>query len=285
MKNVSFINRAHTLCYFLLLIGLGAVSSCEKSAKSDRSLQTVSLNQFATTNENLAAAGIDTAGLVAWFDFNNGSLKDKSSYNNRIIFNNAQHADDRNDVANNAYYFNGENSYMEVANSPSLNPSKAITLFTIVKVTDFYAGVCHNNRILCKGYFDDDPGFYDMDFADALYTNHTNCAQAVDKAHQSFDANFCRTGATDSTAFVQTNHWYHLIYTYQKKVGKLYIDGKLVSVYNGGGNFAANNYNLYFGTANKYQHQYPYWFNGTIDQVGIFNVAINETQVARLSNF
>ncbi len=284
MKNIFFINHARAVFYFLLLFNLLTTSSCEKGAQSDISLQMASLNQSAASSENFAAAGIDTAGLVAWFDFNNGSLKDKSSYYNKIIFNNAQRANDRNDVANNAYYFNGKNSYMEVANSPSLNPSKAITLFVIVKISDFYAGKCHNNRILCKGYFDDDPGVYTMDFSDALYTNHTNCGQAVDKAHQSFDGTFCGTGATDSTQFVQANHWYHLIYTYQNKAGKLYVDGKLISVYNGGGFFSSNNYNLYFGTTNKYQHQYPYWFNGTIDQVGIFNTAINETQVTRLSN-
>ncbi len=60
----------------------------------------------------------DTAGLVAYYNFNGGNLNDSSGHHNNISFNNATLTSDRLGNANNAYLFDGTSSYMTVPNSP-----------------------------------------------------------------------------------------------------------------------------------------------------------------------
>ena len=92
-----------------------------------------------------------TDGLVAYYNFNNGSLKDSSGKGNHISFSNAVKTTDRFGTANNAYLFNGTGSYMQVPNSASLNREGVITLMAILKMNGFYNGACHGNQIFQKG--------------------------------------------------------------------------------------------------------------------------------------
>ncbi len=285
------LQRSHALISLPLALaaGLFLFYSCTKEAKSSGSIQALSTAE--TINSTAALpAGIDTAGLVAWYDFNSGSLKDKSSYHNDIKFNSAAKTTDRNGETNNAYYFGGHN-YMRVPNSPSLNPAKDITLFAIVKVSDFNEGLCHGNRIFNKSYDDNEQGDYFMDFNDNFGTNGMNCSQDVVKTRESFTVSFGNGGegrstfGVDTTAFVQTGHWYHLVFTYSKGVSHFYIDGQLVYSTLKKAVTSPNSEDLYIGMENKANKKFPYYFNGTIDQIGIFNVALNADQVARLSAY
>ncbi len=272
----------------LLTAGFG-LNSCTKEANNSNISQSVNAEESLSL-ASVASSGIDTAALVGWYDFNGGNLHDKSSYHNDIKFNNAQLTADRNGAAHNAYYFGGHN-YMRVPNSASLNPDKAITMFAIVKVADFYEGKCHANRILDKGYNDQQPGVYYLTFDDGFYTHQMNCSQDVDKEHEFFSGGYgnFNTGRFnaegDTTAFIQNDHWYHLVYTFAKGVGHFYVNGKLTQTNTGSVQFSGNGDDLYIGAGNQYNSQYPYWFTGTIDQIAIFNVALNAEQVARLSSY
>ena len=276
-----FISRRNV---FLALSSIVILSACQKESKPNPSPAFESTSREAQSITSLASK-IDTGGLVAWYSFDSGSLRDISSYHNKVIFNNAQPTTDRNGSANNAYYFDGASSYMEIKNSPSLSPDKEITLFAIVRFDDFYEGKCHGNRILFKGYDDFSSGAYYLGSSDGYYTGQQNCSQPVDKAHQSFETKFATTGVGDTASFVQTGHWYHLVYTFGKGTTKFYVDGKLVNSQSQRLFTASNNDNLYIGVMNKYNTQYPYWFHGSVDQVAIFNRALNETQVSKLSAY
>jgi hypothetical protein len=83
-------------------------------------------------------------GLVAYYTFTNGSLKDSSGNGNDIFFNNATQAPDRFGKANNAFQFNGSSSYMQIHNSVSLNPN-FISIMAIVKPIAFYKGASATN--------------------------------------------------------------------------------------------------------------------------------------------
>lgn len=285
MKHLLFIYPSFIFTSLLLVVCLFMIASCSKDMQgSSTTSLSQSLDQPTVTKPSLSNA-IDTGGLVAWFDFDNGSLQDKSTYHNRIIFNNATPAPDRNGVANNAYAFNGNGSYMRIKDAPSLNPASAITLFLIVNVNDFYAGPCHGNRIINKNFYDSDPGAYIVGCSDDYYTQSMNCSLDVDKAHETFEASYSAAGVTDTAHYVQTGHWYHLVYTYSNGVAKFYVDGVLTGTDNNRVTLADNGYDVFIGTSNKGNRQFPYWFNGTVDQIGIFNVALNALQVARLSSY
>ena len=91
-----------------------------------------------------------TDGLVAYYNFNGGSLKDSSGHGNDIFANSATKTADRFGNANNAYLFDGLSNSMEIHHSTSLNLD-SITMFAIIKPNGFYSGPCAGNYIISKG--------------------------------------------------------------------------------------------------------------------------------------
>lgn len=87
-------------------------------------------------------------------------------------------------------------------------------------------------------------------------------------------------GPLSSTGFTpQSNEWYHLVTTYTSSSNswKIYIDGSL------------NNQTIFgvglFDKTNNWQIGYAYGgtgFNGSIDEVRIYNRALSEDEVTRL---
>src|SRR6187397_3320545 len=83
-----------------------------------------------------ATAQVDLSkGLMAYYPFN-GNANDASGNGNNPIFNNATLTADYYGNTNSAYYFNGVNNYIEIPNSPSLNPAE-FTLCAMVNVQGF----------------------------------------------------------------------------------------------------------------------------------------------------
>ena len=271
--------RSVPLSYAVLVFScLLVLSACQKESQTSDGLSTTSREAIGFSS--LSSAKIDTSGLVAWYNFDGGSLTDLSTYHNKIVFNNATPAPDRNGIANNAYYFSGNGCHMQVKNSPSLSPTSQVTLFAIMKFDDFYEGACHGNNIICKGL----DNSYFIRAYDGYYHSGTSCYQNVDKAHETFQSSFKYVTTEDTTRqYIQTGKWYHVVYTFGFGTAKMYVDGKLVGVTNDHiDNVQPNGYDLYIG-GGLAEFGYPYWFHGTIDQVAVFNRTLNEDQVAKLS--
>ena len=154
------------LTLFILLFSVETnFSSCQKEVLTDTLYirDTINIKDTVHIVDSINCSCYDlTDGLVAYYNFNNGSLHDSSGKNNNIIFSNATKTSDRFGNAQNAYLFNGTSSYMRVSNSTSLNPKGAITLMGIVKMNGFYTGLCHANQIFQKGTVDQDQGVYSL---------------------------------------------------------------------------------------------------------------------------
>ena len=106
---------------------------------------------------NISSSQVNlNSGLVAYYPFN-GNADDASGNGNNAIFNNATLTTDRFGVPNSAYYFNGIDNYMQIANSLSLVPQE-LSLCAIIKPLGFYTGPCYNSCIIDKGSPDYIPG-------------------------------------------------------------------------------------------------------------------------------
>ena len=223
------------------------------------------------------------SGLVAYYNFNGGNLNDSSGYNNNIVFNNAIPTTDRNGVPNNAYLFDGSTSYMEVANSPSLNPEN-ITLYAIFKVNGFYAGEDHGNFILQKDW-DQADGQYILQ-----YTDFVNPTGLPDTLHEIFDAGYGNDNNTPNTAgvkstniYVTTGTWYRLAYTYDGMVANLYLNGNLIGTTSKlSVPFSPNTADLHIGRNEDPSGLFPFWFNGVIDEIRIYNRALTSKEIGSL---
>ncbi|HEY0676908.1 MAG TPA: LamG domain-containing protein [Chitinophagaceae bacterium] len=222
-------------------------------------------------------------GLVMYLPFN-GNTQDESGYGNHAINTNATLTTDRNNNQGKAYLFNGVNAFMRVPNSASLNPDR-ITMMAIVKVNGFYQGKCHGNTILNKGNASaNPPSSIRLGFVDEM-ANGFNCnSTVVDSLKQMFTADFAFNGTVDiplKGPFIEKNKWYCITYTYDGAIAKLYIDGVVTSSRNGSGTFIPAADDLFIGKDNN-SPLFPYWLNGAIDELRIYNRALNQDEVKAL---
>ncbi|HMH20729.1 MAG TPA: LamG domain-containing protein [Puia sp.] len=270
--------------FFVFLVSTTPFSGCKKEVTHD----TVIVKHDTTIIKHDTLVKTDsiydiTEGLVAYYNFNGGTVKDSSGYNNHIVYNNATVTADRFGRAGNAYLFNGSSSYMRVANSASLNPN-SITLQAIVKINSFLIASCHINNIIGKGWPDYANGWSVLRFADPLPCGGAN---AVDSAHEYFygafgDNNPGGTGtySQPDTIAAKTGIWYTLTYTYDGMVSKFYINGVLKDSRIKTAIYTPNSNDIFIG---KYEDpSWPYWFSGVIDDVRIYNRALGQGAVTQL---
>jgi hypothetical protein len=273
--------------YLLFFLGGTSFSGCKKTEIiHDTTIRVV----HDTTIHNIhdTTTRVDTIydvkdGLVAYYNFNGGNLNDSSGFNNHIVFNNATKTADRFGNSNNAYLFDGSSNYMRVSNSPSLNPDN-ITLFAIIKINGYNNSLCHANQILGKGYPDYVNGFYNLRFND--YS--TSCVSAPNINNEIFSGEYgddnpqgADAGVGSDTVFAKPGQWYYVVFTYDGITAKLYINGQLKNAVQKSVPFTDNSYNLFIG-----RHEdppYPYYFNGIIDEIRIYNRALPAGAIRQLS--
>jgi Concanavalin A-like lectin/glucanases superfamily len=232
------------------------------------------LVQFCTAQVNL------DKGLQAYYPFN-GNASDESGNNNNPIFNNATITADRFGNPNSAYHFNGVFQYMRIPNKPSLNFRNEISLSLWVRPTGFNYDICHASQLISKGGGNYNPGNYALRFDDALYTLGTGCDGAVcDTLHQ----NFRGTGTVLKPYggdFIKKNQWYNVLYTNDGRTARLYVDCQLKYEVIFPETFT-NDEDLFFGKSDD--DIFPFWLNGDLDDIRIYNRALNDKEIFSLCN-
>jgi hypothetical protein len=213
-------------------------------------------------------------GIVAWYTFSENA-RDSSGNNNDPIVNNISFTNDRFGNPNAAGLFNGKDNYIRVKNSSSLCPDE-LTIAIIVKPMGFYNGLCYNNSLLDKGAWDYKPGAYSLRFTAGEHTLG-DCRDG-DSAHQNFAGmTGANGGHTSQSIYVVPGTWYYVVYTYSKTQSRLYIDGELISSAPAKGKLGKNSEDLFIGK--KDNAQYPYWFNGVMDEIRIYKRSLSPDEV------
>ncbi len=217
-------------------------------------------------------------GLKAYYPFT-GNANDVSGNNNNPVFNNATLTADRFGNANSAYRFNGTSSYMRIPNNPTLNmPSGQISLSVWVKPTGYWMFDCKNNAIIMKLSADYEDGNYSLRFVDWPNgcTNNNNYDNEKFGGITGSGAN--GGGVVANTPTVQLNQWYNVVYTNDGIKSKIYVNCILRdSSINVGPADLSNSSDLFFGHLNS--PAFPYWLNGDLDEVRIYDRALNQDEV------
>ncbi len=227
---------------------------------------------------NAAIAQVNlTLGLRAYYPFT-GNANDISGNNNNPSFNNATLTADRFGNTNSAYQFNGIDNYIRIPNSPSINPTTQISVCAWVKVSSFYPGVCHGNNIVMKGDDDYLTGNYMLRYDDYAFTNGQNCPNPIpDVTHQNFYGINTVIPAGGYNPFINTTQWFNVVYTCDGTTAKIYVNCELKVSSPANGITFSNSYDLFLGKMNN--PSFPYWFNGVMDEIRIYNRAINADEV------
>lgn len=224
-------------------------------------------------------------GLVLHLPFN-GNSNDVSGNGNNGIITGATLTNSQNGSVNSAYSFNGISDFIQIANSASLNfPNDSFTLYALVKPTGFYSGSCHGNIILDKGSNDNIPGWYELGFSDVFSSTFTNCNSPLNTSQQTFSSlryNATSSGGVNFNQYLSLNNWYCVIAISDGLTINTYVNGTLVLSRNIGGPLGANSDILTIGKKNN--ATYPYWFKGIMDEIRIYNRAINVQEINALCN-
>jgi PKD repeat protein len=217
--------------------------------------------------------------LVAFYPFN-GNFEDESGNGNHPAKVKAELTTDRNGKQKSACLFNGKNSFIRIANNSTINFRGPFSMSAWVMINGFYEGLCHGNRIVMKGPYDYLDGNYMLTFDDNYSSKGGNCYTAKpDKARQSFYA----AGASPAGAnYIKPGTWYLLTYTYDGNKANLYVNCVLSASGTLRNYQFSNRYDLFLGKMDN--DQYPYWFNGVLDEFRMYKRALSVEEIRVLCN-
>jgi hypothetical protein len=222
-------------------------------------------------------------GLVGWWPFN-GNANDESGNGNNGTINGATLTTDRFGVVNNAFGFDGINSFIEIINSNSIQPANAISIsaWTLIEPNQSFGNF---TRIISK--IQSEPQNF------ATYQLITGASSELGKTGVTI-----RTGSGNSQltqgvyAWSGTNsnnivsQWQHIVGTYDGSTLKFYQNGILISETAITGGLFYDSGNLWFGKGKSgaFAPGSDIFFKGKIDDIGIWNRALTECEIADLYN-
>jgi PKD repeat protein len=218
-------------------------------------------------------------GLVAYYPFN-GNTNDESGNRHHPTEANITFAADRFGNKNAAGAFNGRNNFVQIRDHADFHFRKGFSISAWVLVKGFYEGKCHGNRILMKGSAEYLKGNYALTFDDNKSSNGSNCdIERPDKLRQSF---YAASASPVTNDYVVPGKWYLLTYTYDGTNAVLYVNCKLQAKGVARNNDFSNRYDLFLGKMDN--SQYPYWFNGLMDEVRLYNRPLTKDEISFLCN-
>lgn len=215
---------------------------------------------------------VPTNGLVGYWPFS-GNANDISGNANNGTNNGATLTTDRFGNVNSAYSFDGSTSKIKVPHNNSLN-AYPITISTWIKSQSNMGGIvskyvgCSDNGWSIHSNNNKISGYY-YNFAGGSYVN--------------FDPN-------TSAININDNSWHQVVETYDTLGGKIFIDGNLISTVSfsgtGTSSVCSTIADLYFGyrvPGNPVSCvNYNYFFQGIIDDIGIWNRALTSNEILGL---
>ncbi|MBE7444943.1 MAG: LamG domain-containing protein [Planctomycetia bacterium] len=197
------------------------------------------------------------------FDEKSGSTaKDYSGNGNTgILFNGTVWTKGK---INNALFFDGVNDYVEVPNSESINPSKAVTVSAWIY--PIAPGQSQDSKIISKRHQTLSNDNYSLGFTS---TNRPQARVIVGGGPKIING-----------PVLSLNAWHHLVGVYNGSTLKLYVNGVEVASTTAAGSIDSSTHPLRIGTrafdpADRY-------FQGNIDDVRIYSLALSDQEVQDL---
>ncbi|HLP11239.1 MAG TPA: LamG-like jellyroll fold domain-containing protein [Flavobacteriales bacterium] len=217
-----------------------------------------------------------TSGLVAKYSFNGGNANDEVGSNNGTV-NGATLTTDRFGNINHAYYLDGISNNIDLGSSTTLKQSVAsVSLWANVSgISTSGAGYNYNPIFLIKNTATGSSFFEGA----AIYLSASDSKVAVvttDFSTLTEKYFFTTTALTNSL-------WYHFVLVYTDDSLKLYVNGILENKIAKGfaSTFSATEPVLLGASGDPSNDRY---FNGTLDDIRIYNRAITLEEVDSLFN-
>ena len=200
------------------------------------------------------------ASLVSWWR-GEGNASDSIGSNHGTIYGGVTFT---NGEVGAAFLLNGTDAFIQVSNSPSLNPATQITVEAWYKPVAS-SGASGNDPIVDKGYVSHSPPYYQYH----LGVSHGTFTFWV--------ANAGTGTACDGGSWTPDN-WYHLAGTYDGSFVRLYVNGVLIDSQAASGNLSDYGRDLYIGRFSNSSFSTP----GVVDEVSIYSRALASSEIAAI---
>lgn len=205
-------------------------------------------------------------GLVGYWPFNN-NCNDLGTNGLNGTPSAVLSTTDRNNVPNSAYYFNGTNSFIEIPHNSNFNINE-LTISLWYYANNYTDG---SQRILISKRESNGWGTSFQCGLDSIGSRGV---------HADFTINGGNSWARYNSASLNTGTWYNYTYVHRVDSAFIYVNGNLVCDTITGGNLGFNSLPLRIGQRPNGAHP----FSGKIDDLIIFNRALNKQEISQLYN-
>jgi len=209
---------------------------------------------------------LENHGAVAWLSLG-GSLDDSIGSNDGTSVGGVDCSVDG--KYGKACKFDGVNDYLNLGNDPSVNFNSEVTLSAWIRLNHLPLNPLGNggNRIISRNALGGSDGYF---------------LAAVPGPHIAFGIRGVSSDYLESSVALEVGKWYHVVGIKSLSTMSIFVNGgelESKSVLNSN-SLLPNTSPLYFGTYGSIG-----FFNGTIDEVVMFDRALNAGEVASLYNF
>lgn len=217
---------------------------------------------------------VPTNGLIGYWPFS-GNANDVSGNNNNGTVSGAVLGSDRNGNSNSCYDFNGSSDFIQCQPLLQLDNSPYMTLSCWFKIEGANTNLdCVNGcaQYLISQGVDDVTG-------NSLFGLAYN--QSIVPYSFGMVNGYSNLFITSLSGNADFSAWNQLTLVFSYGASKLYLNGNLVSTSGYMGVVSSPGLPLFFGKYNG-DSSYPYYVNGKIDDIGIWDRALTEAEVSEL---
>ena len=211
---------------------------------------------------------IYTDGLLIYYPFDDNAIDKSGHGNNGTVFG-ATPTYDRFGAANSAYSFDGTSAYIDIQNSDTLKFTDAISLsaWILQKQIGNYPGVISKGNV----------GNYDESFA--LYLSPLNKIGFL----LNHDGSQAGRDLLESDEAIPLNIWTHVACTFDGFTMCLYVNGSRVAYNQFQGTIFNTPDDILIGKSDRHSSTTPpTFFDGSIDEVYIFNRILSSDEILGL---
>jgi len=232
-----------------------------------KSLLLIAVATLGLTTATLAQVPnyVPTNGLVSWWPFN-GNANDESGNGNNGQIINAVLVADRNGNPNAAYSFDGSDDWISVPDHISLRPS----------LISLSCWINQNNLNLAQLIYKGN----DSNGGNEMYALNSSLNFAIKNGSNCNPLQGWQQCLATNNSMVNT--WHHIVCTFDGTTMKIYYDAALIGSFNFSGiidNCVGGE--LRFG---KTWSQEPFYFNGIMDDIGMWDRALTAQEITDLFN-
>ena len=213
---------------------------------------------------------VPSNGLVGWWPFN-GNANDESGNGNHGTVNGATLTADRFGNNAQAYAYDGIDDRIEIAHNQTLNCS-TVSISVWFNTNNFLASNGFGPHLLSKR-------------ETSGWGNSFQMNVGLNQAQNSCWADWSILGNGgiyySNSTILNTGNWFNLVYTHDGTNVKLFLNGALVQTIVSPGLLTFNSLPLWFG-ARPNAGNNSNWFNGKLDDIGIWNRALTECEIQDL---